>query len=480
MTWASLVALEWRALFAQRSAHLAIIALVVCGGIAVTHGSVLARSQRAEIAVLQSERARTADSLRRALGVGSPISRDTGFEGRAGVTNLDDYLAVVADQRPHPLQALSIGQRDVLPLQRTVSGRSLFFDGSSIVFRGSQPEIRNPEQQMHGQFDLAFVVVYLVPLVLIATGYSVLADDRETGILPVLRATGMPLMRVVGARIMVRALAVAAAIITLVVISLITVAPSAVDGTLWLGVVTAYIVWWAALVYACVALGRSAAFTASILTSIWLLAVVLWPATVTALVERSYPVPPRAALIDVARDSVYGLWDWPRERTFAPFWDAHPELRRDTTMARPSYAEHFVVWHDQFTAIVAPTAARFSDAVARRDAATRALSTIDPALFAGQALSALARSDLMTQLAYEDSLVAFQRRRAAVANRMTFRAEVLTPEVFASLELWRGDTDFAGGRGRRLAYWCVLALLGTSVLLIAIGTRRIAGQFDSA
>ena len=86
----------------------------------------------------------------------------------------------------------------------------------------------------------------------------------------------------------------------------------------------------------------------------------------------------------------------------------------------------------------------------------------------------------MTQLAYEDSLVAFQRRRAAVANRMTFRAEVLTPEVFASLELWRGDTDFAGGRGRRLAYWCVLALLGTSVLLIAIGTRRIVGQFDSA
>ncbi|MEJ7658781.1 MAG: hypothetical protein WKG07_03710 [Hymenobacter sp.] len=46
-----------------------------------------------------------------------------------------------------------------------------------------------------GNFDLAFVLVYLLPLFVIALGYGLLAGEQESGVLPLLRVQAASVRR---------------------------------------------------------------------------------------------------------------------------------------------------------------------------------------------------------------------------------------------------------------------------------------------
>lgn len=142
MTFRRLMQFELQALRAQRLIVAVLVGLALACAYAVTYGGTVNHSQLMIIDSLQRARAGTVDSLRRDLGQGMQISSDTGFEGRSGLTNLDDYVAVIAAKAPHPLQALAIGQADVLPYQRVISARSLYYDGGTIRLRGAQPARR--------------------------------------------------------------------------------------------------------------------------------------------------------------------------------------------------------------------------------------------------------------------------------------------------------------------------------------------------
>jgi ABC-2 type transport system permease protein len=73
---------------------------------------------------------------------------------------------------PSPLAALAIGQSDLLPYYFKVTT-----DARETMLAAF--EIENPHRLLTGRFDLAFVVVYLYPLLILALTYNLLSSERS-------------------------------------------------------------------------------------------------------------------------------------------------------------------------------------------------------------------------------------------------------------------------------------------------------------
>ncbi|WP_342750831.1 DUF3526 domain-containing protein [Termitidicoccus mucosus] len=86
------------------------------------------------------------------------------------------YLAGYAAKPPLSAGMLTVGQDDLYP--------SLF----KVTYRSREQSLAgvgydNPQHQLLGRFDAAFVVVYILPLLLLALTYNLLSGERERGTL---------------------------------------------------------------------------------------------------------------------------------------------------------------------------------------------------------------------------------------------------------------------------------------------------------
>ena len=100
---------------------------------------------------------------------------------------------------PVPLAALAVGQSDLLPYYYDVS---IYTNESTFQQNG---EVENPLNLMVGRFDLAFVVIYLLPLLVLALSYNVLSEEREQGTLALTLSQPVSARSVVAAKLWFRA-----------------------------------------------------------------------------------------------------------------------------------------------------------------------------------------------------------------------------------------------------------------------------------
>ena len=77
---------------------------------------------------------------------------------------------------PTPLAALAVGQSDLLPYYFKVTT-----DAKETVLAAA--ELENPQRLLTGRFDLAFVLIYLYPLLILALTYNLLSAEKEQGTL---------------------------------------------------------------------------------------------------------------------------------------------------------------------------------------------------------------------------------------------------------------------------------------------------------
>lgn len=96
-----------------------------------------------------------------------------------GPMAVGNYHPRVAAMDPGPMAFIATGQADVFThyVKPTVSG-----DDLALNFT----EMTSPVQLLFGSFDLAFVIVYLLPLLIIAFSYNVLSAEKESGSLRLL------------------------------------------------------------------------------------------------------------------------------------------------------------------------------------------------------------------------------------------------------------------------------------------------------
>ena len=84
------------------------------------------------------------------------------------------YLKFSIVNNTLPINALSIGQRDVNPSIQSVTIRTL-------EAQKYDSDLNNPSNLLLGNIDFSFVLIFLFPLLIIAFTYNIISEEKESG-----------------------------------------------------------------------------------------------------------------------------------------------------------------------------------------------------------------------------------------------------------------------------------------------------------
>lgn len=220
---------------------------------------------------------------------------------------------------PKPLATLAAGQSDVFPYygKVTLLNRTPMRDNA----------LENPLMQATGPFDFAFVMVWLIPLFVIAMGFDVLSREKESGTYALLQAQPTPVLHILVLKIIFRfVLTTAIVILPLVILGWVFKTSFLHhDGLIVLAMILLYIGFWYALCIGANLLSDRSSLNAVGLAGVWVLFVLVIPAIITLFASYKHPVPSRALWstelraieqsVNTDRDSYFESWkaDHPQE-----------------------------------------------------------------------------------------------------------------------------------------------------------------------
>jgi len=322
---------EWRLLRADKLLGALTLLFCALALYATFNGRSLRTQQKATITSVRGEESLRLDSLNRVmtqLERGDSVQVSPGSDPRSPAVAGRSVAARWMVLPPGPLSTLAVGQSDLYPYFVKVTTTSRL---SAIM----NEEIDNPVALLAGRLDLAFVLLVLFPLLVLALTYNVTSREREQGTLSLIASQPADVRRIMLAKIVVRAGAVVALALVISVFAAVAGdAPLASPAVLarlawWCTIVLVYGAFWFAVALAVNALGKSSATNAVALLGVWFALVIVIPALVSNAVMLIYPVPPRLALITAARavqDSMTAATPR-RGDALADFLAEHPRYR---------------------------------------------------------------------------------------------------------------------------------------------------------
>jgi ABC-2 type transport system permease protein len=345
---------------------------------------------------------------------------------------------------PTPVAIVAIGQSDLLPYYFRVST-----DARENIVAAS--EIENPHRLLIGRFDLAFVVVFLYPLLILGVSYNMLSGEKETGTLALALSQPVSLAALVGGKIGLRA---AVLMGTMVVSAIGALAVAGLDfGAadvaarfgLWVAALAVYGAFWFALAVWVSSLGKSSALNATILASLWLCFVVLLPSLLSLAVNVLFPVPSRVEMVQalrVASDEANAEGS----KLLARYYEDHPELAAgDAEQAMADFNLVRVAVADAVEQRARPVVNRYEQQIASQQNLVARLRFLSPAIVMQEALNDVAGTGVarhrhfMTQVdAYHGQWrgyfvpLIFQKARLASLDstpRFTYQEETISGVV---------------------------------------------------
>lgn len=466
---AHLLSFEWRLLARERTLWLLLLVLGGLGAYASVSGGSHARERVRAIAELRQEEASRIDSLstlaarleRGEIG-GVPAFRDPRVPAIAG-RGLAGRYAILD---PGPLAALAVGQSDVQPFWTLVSTRTkqTFFVNE---------EIENPVHLLAGRLDLAFLVLVIYPLLILALTFDVVSGERERGTLALLLSQPVDPRRVLTAKVGLRALIALGLTLAL---SLGAAAATGVEFSsgaallrlaLWSAVVLLYGAFWFAVALYVNARRLGSAASAVALLGVWLAVVVVLPAIAAAAVSVTHPAPSRLTLTAQLREATDAAAAR-RQDAVASFLLDHPGYVDGAETADPYVVA--TALQDAAERTMAPAYIAFDEALdAQRHAADR-FRLLSPALVVQAALLDLAGSGESRFRSFERQFDAYHAEwRQYFNDRMLARQRLTAAEV-ASVPTFTFVEEPLAALMLRLAPGLLLMLVLT--VGIAVSARR--------
>lgn len=301
----------------------------------------------------------------------------------ADVRGFAYYELIAFAVKPPALAApLSLGSLDVLPSVVRVLA-------SSTAPFAQAYTLDNPHRLALGRIDPAFVVVYLLPLVIVVLGHSVLATERRGGRLAVLAVHGVTPPQLVAARLGARGTVIAAVAIGGSVLPVALASGGRVDAamTAWIGISMSYAALWSAATAIVVGKSRSHATAATALGALWVVTTVVAPWTLAATAEAIYPPPSRVEQILQERAAVDGV-EAQGAGAINRYVSEHPELGVPPDAgAKDFYTAQQLAFNAAVEERLAATDGALERQLARRQAFVDRLSWAVPSVLAAEAMT---------------------------------------------------------------------------------------------
>lgn len=390
--------------------------------VAALNGRALVAAQDAASADLAAESATLVQALAAQSRRGIPAARDPGSVGFSVLTQ------PVALPRA-PLAALAIGQGDLLPgrYELTARGAHHFL---------ARTELDSPLRLAIGNFDAAFVIVWLLPLLAIGLCYGIVSAERERGVLALAVAAGASPMRFVLGKWWSRVVLV---VVCLGVATLLAAAAGGVLGrpgaaallTLWGLASTLYVLFWFALSLWLNAGPGGSERNAMALVGAWLVFVILAPAMTNLAATTVFAAPSRVNLTTELREATEAADKEAAAARDRYFFD-HPEIRGGEMDTR-AYFTSVARSEARIAREMLPLLRAFDDQAVRQQRLVSLLQYLSPGTLTYQALTTLAGSDGSRHRAFRAQTLRFHEDwvRFFVARLEDGRS--LTPDDYAQL-----------------------------------------------
>ncbi len=459
---------EWQLLASDRTPWLMVLLFGAMMLYGAWNGVAWTQFQNGTIADVTAEESARLDKLQRA--VAQRAAGDTTVSvapvGALGAAGAVRYAVLP----PTSLAPLAVGSSDLFPYYTKVSLRS---KQSFIV----NDEIENPHNLLAGRFDLAFAIVFVLPLLIMALTYNLVSAEREQGTMALILSQPVMARRVLLLKLAVR-VGFVMGLTLLLTIGVVLASGIALTspGTLpklllWGAVVVVYSAFWIAAAIAVNALGRSSATNALALLGVWLAVVVVIPSLVAAVVTTVYPAPSRVALTTELRrvsDQAAAQGD----TAVSQFLADHPEMAQLGALSSRNAWGRTIALQERTEDAMRPTYAAFDAALeAQRRAADR-LRVLSPAILVQDALHDIAGRSANRYRHYATQVDRYHQSWQQYFFRRVFAEATMTPADFSALPRFTYKEESLGAVAQRVLV-AVLLILLPALALALWGAARL-------
>ncbi|MEW2921993.1 DUF3526 domain-containing protein [Muricauda sp. ANG21] len=396
---------ELKMLLRSRWIQLLSIILVLLFGFATYNGSQKVEKRKKDIAAAQKEvkdddvkMLKLLDSVERGLEVSA-----SSWTIPTSPMAVGNYHPRVAAMEPQPLAFLATGQADLFThyVKPKVSG-----DDFALNFT----EMTSPVQLLFGSFDLAFVFVYLLPLLIIAFSYNILSSEKESGSLRLLAA------QPIGLRLwLLQKMGLRFFWLAVIVVLALTIAFLAIGMNPFgqfqsfvglLGLILAYMLFWFAIAFLVNLMVGSSAKNAVALLGLWVVFVLLVPSVLNQLGNTLYPMPSRTLMINEMR-ILKAEATKKQDEILDNFLRDHPEYAINDSTQRRGFYHRYMASQKLLKEELGPVVNTYEEQIQRQQDWIGALKWISPAIIIQESLNKMAGTSTQDYESYRKQVVAF-------------------------------------------------------------------------
>ncbi|RNF32576.1 hypothetical protein NM04_01105 [Massilia aurea] len=369
-------------------------------------------------------------------------------------------MSLRATLPPGELALLTVGQAEGYPMAATIFP----FIASNTIFDRHTAGMENPAVLAAGRFDLAFAIVWLLPLLVLAGSFDLFAAERERGMAPWLLSQPIAPAHLLAAKTAARALLLA---LPLAVIVMATLAFASEAGPAALlqagGLVLLYALFWLVLALLVNLVARNAAQAALGCLAAWLALVVLLPALALGVADLAAPPVSQAERANALR---------------AKAMQARAELRSAVVPDRvpapniPDSLRRRALEVERGERLIREALQPYRAQQAQRLAWLDGLRVVSPAIALQDALERLAGSDAGRALRFQDQAHGFLLEVRQIVQRHLDQDRLLTVADYdRGLPRFQLREAPPVERLGALLFDAAVIVLGMAALLLAVGRR---------
>ncbi|WP_396590889.1 DUF3526 domain-containing protein [Allomuricauda sp. R78024] len=335
-----------------------------------------------------------------------------------------NYHPRLASMPPSDLSFLATGQSDMFThfVKPTASG-----DDLTLNFT----EMTSPVQLLFGSFDIAFVVIFLLPLLIIAFSYDVLSSERESGSLRLLAAQPISLYKWLFQKLGLRFFWVAV-IMTLSLTLVFLLNQVAIGSNFaafmgFLAITLAYALFWFALAFAVNLWVGSSGKNAVALLGLWVVFVLLIPAVLNQLGGTLYPMPSRGLMINDMR-AIKAEATQRQDEILDNYLRDHPEYAVNDTTQKRSFWHRYMASQQLVKKELEPILIRYERQLEKQQLLLNRFTWVSPAIVVQGSLNQMAGNGNKSYKSYREQVIAFAQEwrnhfLPMLYNNQEFRSE---------------------------------------------------------
>ena len=314
------------------------------------------------------------------------------------------YGGIYLTSTPAPLAAISNGQSDIFPYYNKVNI-------SSTNAGKDNDNFENPLNIATGGFDLAFIFLFIPPLLIIAFSYNILSSEKEQGTLRLLLSMPININSWLFKKIIFRYVFIVLLISLLLTLSLFIVDVNIFNSSylVLLSNIALYTLFWFGLAFLVNILNKSSSQNIILLLGTWLLFVMIIPSFVNIVASSIYPSPSRVEYVTAKRD-IEKEFEKKEEAILEKYYEENPSENDNKTTDRfRRYWNKKFIFLTEKNKFMKAFESKFENQSMNQRKFTNSLSWFSPAIILQNTMNEIAETDTQHYLNFQNEAKVFQK-----------------------------------------------------------------------